>query len=232
MASTIALLRQLKDNLARTRREGVRFRPDVRKIIYPFRVLNHPVTAFTEVKYEKAGSMLLANIILVLFFIESIVDYVSTGFTFNLNKPTDVNIWLIFSRTVVIVALWVVASWAMGTFMDGEGKVREIWITTCYTLMPQVLLILPRVLLSNVLTIEESAFLTILSAVTGGWTILLLCLSVMVVQQYSLVKTILAVTLNAAGVIIIMFLAVLFFSLFQQFFTFLMTIYREASFRM
>ena len=46
-----------------------------KKIIWPFRVLTHPVQAFTEIKYEKRGSVLLSVIILALWFFSSIFRY-------------------------------------------------------------------------------------------------------------------------------------------------------------
>ena len=58
---------------------------DWKKIIWPFRVLTHPIQAFTEIKYEKRGSVLLGIIVLALWFFSSIFDYLEKGFVFNTN---------------------------------------------------------------------------------------------------------------------------------------------------
>lgn len=157
MASTAKLIKQLVDNLRHPQKETEK-KWDIHKIIYPFRIIFHPITALHEIKYENKGSVLIANIILTLFFIETFISRTSTGFIFNMNKPTDINLWIIFLQTVVIVVLWVLTNWALCTLMDGEGTIREIWIASNYALMPQVLLTIPVVLISHVLTYEETAF--------------------------------------------------------------------------
>lgn len=230
MASTAKLIKQLVDNLRHPQKETEK-KWDIHKIIYPFRIIFHPITALHEIKYENKGSVLIANIILTLFFIETFISRTSTGFIFNMNKPTDINLWIIFLQTVVIVVLWVLTNWALCTLMDGEGTIREIWIASNYALMPQVLLTIPVVLISHVLTYEETAFLNIFNTVMVAWTVLLILLSVMIIQQYTLGKTILSMFMSAVGIIAIMFLGVLLVSLFQQVYIFILTIYKELSFR-
>ena len=99
-------------------------------------------------------------------------------------------------------------------------------------MLPAVLLTLPVVLLSNVLVLEEQAFLLIFRMVINGWCLILLLFSVMIAQQYTLKKTILSMLLTVVGVAAIIFLLVLLFSLFQQFYTFLNTVFKEVSFRL
>ena len=44
----------------------------------------------------------------------------------------------------------------MCTLLDGEGKMREIWIALCYALFPTILLGAIGILLSNVLAQGEA----------------------------------------------------------------------------
>ena len=205
---------------------------DIRKIAYPFYFMFHPVEAGYEIKYKRKGSVLLANVIALLVFFVTLVNKASTGFIFYLSRPESLNSWLVLGQTVALLILWAVANWALCTLMDGEGWFREIWIFTCYAMLPAVLLTLPVVLLSNVLVLEEQAFLLIFRMVINGWCLILLLFSVMIAQQYTLKKTILSMLLTVVGVAAIIFLLVLLFSLFQQFYTFLNTVFKEVSFRL
>ena len=45
---------------------------DWKKIIWPFRVLVHPIQAFNQIKYEKTGSVGLSIIILSVWFFSNI----------------------------------------------------------------------------------------------------------------------------------------------------------------
>ena len=62
---------------------------DWKKIIWPFRVLTHPVQAFNEIKYEKRGSILLSVIILFLWFLSNTFKFLEEGFIFNKNRVED-----------------------------------------------------------------------------------------------------------------------------------------------
>ncbi|MBQ2390025.1 MAG: hypothetical protein II305_08245, partial [Clostridia bacterium] len=54
-----------------------------KKIIWPFRVLIHPLKAYNEIKYEKAGSVGLSFVILAAWFFSSIYEYLEYGFQFT-----------------------------------------------------------------------------------------------------------------------------------------------------
>ena len=116
--------------------------------------------------------------------------------------------------------------------MSGEGKLGEIWITTCYAMLPTILLTLPTVGLTNVFVAEEAAIIALLETLMAGWSIFLLVFATLVVQQYTLKKTLLMMLLTVIGIVCIVFLIILFFSLFQQLYIFLDTVFREVLTRM
>ena len=58
---------------------------DWKKIIWPFRVLVHPIQAFNQIKYEKTGSVGLSIIILLVWFFSNIYNYLEYGFQFCTN---------------------------------------------------------------------------------------------------------------------------------------------------
>lgn len=204
---------------------------DHKKILYPFRMMFHPSATASEIKNEKCGSLALANIILVLYFILTILKDTSFGFIFK-NKTTDVfNIWPLVLQSVGLVVLWVVSMWSLSTLLDGEGRFIEIWITTCYSLMPAILLTAPYIIMSNLLLIEEIGLLTLLNTITNIWVVILIFSSTMVIQDYTVSKTIAIMVISLIGILAIIFLAVMFFSMFQQFYIFLTSVFKEAMFR-
>ena len=204
---------------------------DKTKILVPFRMLLHPVDVCSDIKYEKRGSLALANGMALLFFLLSIVKADAYGFLFNEGADAPFNVWPVFLQSVGLLLLWTLSSWSLSTLLDGEGKLREIWITLCYSTLPYILLIPVTAALSHVLTAEESYFILLLEAVMGLWTLLLLFASTMVVQQYTVKRTVFIMLLSAVGILAVLFLAILFFSLFQQVFIFLNTVYKEWMFR-
>ena len=133
--------------------------------------------------------------------------------------------------SAMIIVLWSIANWAICTLMDGEGWFKDIWITSCYSTMPLVVTTIPNTILSKVLTIQESTWLTLLSSIAFAWAILLLLMSNTIIHQYTLKKSIFSMLLTVIGVFILLLLVVLMVSLVAQFADFVMTIGRELMFR-
>jgi len=205
---------------------------DWQKINWPFRILIHPVNALQEIKYENKGSVGLSFLILAVLFFSQVYSFLQKGFIFNYNIPEKLDIRFEFALSVLPVLLWCVANWSMSTLMDGEGKFREIFITTSYAAMPMVVTLVPVAIISGFMTVEESTFLSFLNIITTGWIAVILFLSGMIIHQYSFWKTIASMLLTVFVIAVILFLGVLVFSLFLDFYSFVATVTLELFFRM
>lgn len=205
---------------------------DLTKIIWPFRLMTHPIEVSNDIKYENKGSLALANFIALLFFLTGILKRTAFGFIFNKQSETVLNVWPVFLQTILLLILWTVTSWALCTLLDGEGKIREIWITSCYSVTPIIIFSIINVILSNILTIEESVFISALSTLMYFWSAVLLIMSTLVIQQYTLTKTLMAMFFSAVGIFAVLFLSVLVMSMFQQMFIFLNTVFKEIMYRL
>lgn len=196
-------------------------------IVYPFRAMLHPVTTFQEIKYEKKGSPLLATLIFALLFLGRIFSYLETGFPFNYNRPERLNLWVQFMSSAMPALLWCITNWAICTLMDGEGSFSEIWTCTAYSFFPVALAGIIGAVVSNVLIVDESAFLTVLEVGALLLTFLMLFISSMIVHQYTFKKTVFSMILTVLGIAAVIFLMLLTLSMFQQLGTFLNTVFRE-----
>lgn len=205
---------------------------DKNEFLYPFYMLLHPAEGFEGIKWSKKGSLRVSFILLLLFFGVSVFVRQTTGFIFNFNRPDRLNLLMEFSKTVVPFLLWVVANWSLCTLLDGEGRFSEIWTATAYALFPFIVVSVPEALISNLLARREGAFLGMLSVLANGWSLVLLIMAMKEIHQYSFKKTIISMMLTVLGMGVIIFLGVLIFSLFQQLFIFLATVYSEIKFRL
>ncbi len=191
------------------------------------RTIFHPFEGFGEIKYRKTYSISLSCIILALWFFVSILSYQFTGFPFNGHKPDSINVLLIFAQTVGLFIVLTVINWALCTLMDGEGTLKEIWVACSYALVPYILVLLLNLTLSRFLVLEEQAFLTGLGILGNLWLIWQQLCALFVVHQYSFSKTIISAVLTIIGFIIVLFIALLFFSLLQQVGVFISTVFDE-----
>ncbi len=199
---------------------------------FPFYLLRHPFKGWDELKLEKKGSLLYANIILAVFFILTIIEYQFTGFIFNPNRLDRMNIIVLFGMSIGIFVLWTISNWGVSTLHDGKGSFKEIWIFTAYSLLPMILVSLPLVIVSNFIVQDEGDFLTIFQVAGQLWFVIHFVVAVRGVHQYTLKTTLWSILLSVIGIILIVIVVVLFVSLFMQVFGFGTTLLQEILLRL
>ena len=200
---------------------------DKTKLLVPLRFFAHPIDLFNDIKYDKRGSLGVANLLLALYFLEEIINYFAVAYLFSNNEAQSFSVWPILLRTVVLVLLWCITNWAMSTLQDGKGTFKEIYLATCYALTPLVLFSVPLNLITNMMTLSESMFYSAISSALTLWSLILVFLGTMVVHQFTVRKTIGSVLLSLGMIVIIAFLVLLGFSISQQMTTFVETIITE-----
>jgi len=173
-----------------------------------------------------------AIIIVFLLCVTFILRRQLTGFIFNTVKLIELNIFLEISSVIVPFLLWCIANWCLTTLMDGEGSFKDIVITSAYALTPIIIINLPLIPFSNVITAEEGAFFYFFNSLAVAWSALLMVIGTSVVHQYSMRKAIFTCILIVVGMGIIIFIALLFFNLIHQMYWFFYSIYKEISLRM
>lgn len=198
----------------------------------PFYTMIHPFNGFWEMKYEKKGRVKIALLLVCLLVIFTIIKKQYSGFVVNMNNLANMNSLQELQFIALPFLLWCVANWSLTTLMDGEGKFKDIVMATGYALMPLVIILIPQTLISNVMTQGESALYYLLDGIAYAWCLALLFVGTMTVHQYSPGKTLATMLLTLVVIGIILFLSLLFFSMMQQIVNFVVSIYREISFRL
>ncbi|WP_020620509.1 Yip1 family protein [Paenibacillus daejeonensis] len=198
---------------------------------YTLHVAFHPFDGFWDLKYEERGRLRIALSILLAVTLTMILKRQFSGYVVNFNHPLELNSINELKYIIIPFLLWCVANWSLTTLMDGEGKFREIVIATGYAMMPLILVYVPNMLLSNVITLREASFYYVLETVAYLWFIWLLFIGTMTVHQYTVLKTIWTMLLTLVVIGVMIFLGLLFFSVIQQFVSFVYTIYQELTLR-
>lgn len=192
----------------------------------------HPFQGFEQIKFKKKGSITLSMVILAVWFLTAILNRKLTGFIFNPYPIEKLNILTLLPGTVVIFSIWVVANWAFCTLLDGEGSFHEIWIVSAYALVPYIIFSLVSIFLSNFFTLESKVFLSWIFQFGKYWSIILIFLGLYEIHQYTFKKTLVSIVLTMLGILIIIFLGLLVFSLYNQVMVFIKTVYNEIVFRL
>ncbi len=201
------------------------------KLKHCFYTLLHPFDGFDAIKWEKKGSVPIALVAYLLYYISEIYKYQGTGFIFNTNNPDTLNIFLIAVSSFIPFLVFAVANWSVCTLFDGEGKFSEIIIAVGYALIPMTLISFFTTFVSNFVLSNEQAFVSMVSTIGLIWSLAIGLVGLTTVHQYSFKQTFLAVLASLLGVFIIMFIVVLMSTLFNQVYSFLASLYTEIIFR-
>ncbi|WP_461248498.1 YIP1 family protein [Treponema sp. R6D11] len=130
------------------------------------------------------------------------------------------------------VGLWTVANWSLTTLMDGKGRMFEIYMSVCYALTPYVIITAITIILSQFITFDEGAIYWVLASFAAIWTGILILAGMMMVHDYSLVKTVLSSLLTIVGMGVMVFIFVIFFSLISDAVSYFVSLYKEILFRL
>lgn len=199
---------------------------------YSFHVIFHPFDGFWDLKREGRGSIQAALTIVALTILTYTVQKQNTAFLFNFNRLKDLNVMVDIITVLMLYVLWCISSWCLTSLMDGEGTLKDIAIATAYAVVPIVLINLPLVAISHMITADEGAFYNTFQMISYIWAGGLLLFSTMITHQYSMKKTILTIICTIVGMGIILFIGLLFFSVIQQIISFVLILYKELKFRM
>ncbi len=200
------------------------------ELLYVFHVIFHPFDGFWDLKHEKRGSVRAAATILGMVIIAFYYQAIGQGYLLNPQEQYSTLFGVILSVGAPF-ALWIIANWCLTTLFDGEGSFKDIFIATCYALMPVVLIFIPTTLASNVLVAEELDILSVINAFAFIWAGLLIFFGMMVTHDYPMGKNILTTLGTIVGMIIIMFIAILFTTLLGKLVSFVTNIVTEIQFR-
>jgi len=187
----------------------------------------HPANNFTDIKEKKLGSISLCIILVAVFYAVTVLQTLAGGFMFTVYDPASFNSIWVFVRTVGLVVLWIVANWMVCTLLGGKGRLKEITIVTCYSLLPIIVEKIIRLVLTNVLLPTEAAFLGILDTVAFLYFGLMLIIGLIKIHDFSFGRFIGTTVLSVAGIAAIVFLIMMIVILVQQFWGFIITVGSE-----
>ena len=202
-----------------------------RKLKIALSSVAHPVESFQLIKEKGQGSAIIGAVILVLFYVITVLNDTSGGFAFTVFDSENYSSIYVLLSTVGLVLLFTISNWLICSLAGGIGTLREIFTVTCYSLIPMVAFRLFRIILTHILIPDEAAFLNVLAVVCLLYTLFMLIIGIMRIHDYEFGKFVATTIITVIGMVIIVFLLFLTFMLIQQVLNLISTIYIEIRYR-
>lgn len=202
-----------------------------KELLYGFHVITHPFDGFWDLKHEKRGSVRAAFVFVAVAVVTFFYQAIGQGYLFN-PRGAYSTIFTQLISVVVPVVLFVTANWCLTTLFEGEGSFKDIFVAVSYALVPLPLLIIPSTIISNVVAENEKTIVTLLAALAFVWAGFLIFFGTQVTHDFSLGKNVIMIVFAIVGMVVIMFIALLFTTLLGKIVGFISNIVTEISYRL
>ena len=191
----------------------------------------HPFGAFDDIKYKKRGSVVIAIVILALYYIANVLKETASGFMATNTDIHKYNTLFTLAETVGLLLLWSIANWLICSSFAGKGNFKEVLIATSYSMIPLTLFTFVRVIISHVISLSGLAVVDAIGTVVLIYTFFLLSIAIMTVQEYDFFK------FMGTGIVTVLFMVLIVFVMFlvgvllQQVGEFIVSIFQEIFYR-
>lgn len=192
----------------------------------------HPLDGYWDLTHERRGTYAAANTILILTLAVRLMKLRFTSFLFLAVYWEDLNILLYLSSVLFPLMLFVVGNWALTTLFDGKGRLGQVYMASCYCLIPYPLMQIPLMVLSNVVTADEAQFYSLLSTLSLVWCAALFLAAMGQIHEYSFGKNIVFMVFSLFAMLVIIFILLLFFSMISQGLSYFISTGKELMFRL
>ncbi|MCJ8010855.1 YIP1 family protein [Paenibacillus sp. KQZ6P-2] len=197
-------------------------------LLYMFTFLRHPLDGLYHIKYENRVSRLSSTVIYVLVTILLIVHYEYANPLFV--KKQDYFLYTLMIM-VGLAVLWMLSNYLICSITDGEGKFRDVYNATAYSISPLIVILPPLILFSRGLTLEQSVFYDLPIQAMILWIAFLMFFMIKDIHNYEAGETVDVIFRSLFTMLVIGLFLFVFYSIGSQFLGFLHDVVTEAGSR-
>jgi DNA-binding beta-propeller fold protein YncE len=187
----------------------------------------HPFNTFDDLKYKKMGSWKIAIVLTILFYVASVLNVTSTGFLFSKTLLRNYNSLYTLAATVGLIVLWSICNFLVCSMFEGKGTLKEVFISTTYCLMPWIVFLFLKVILTNFLPLSTAGLVTGIETVILIFTFFMLSIAMVKIHEFDFFKFLLTSIVVLFFMILVVFVILMCGILAEQFISFIAEIYDE-----
>lgn len=194
-------------------------------------VLFHPIECFGAIKSRQSGSVVIATVLLVLFYVGTVCQKLLGGFMYENTDLTEFNSIYTMIGSIGLMLLYVVINWAACVLFEGKGKFKEIYCASCYCLVPLIINSIAYIVLSYIIVPSSNSGMSLMTTVFQAIFIIYLLLSITVIHDFSFFKAVGMAIVIVLGMIVAVFVLFAVLTLSQDLISFVIGLFKEILLR-
>jgi hypothetical protein len=199
--------------------------------LYLFSYLRNPADASFEIKRRNRVGYLSASFVLLVFYALYIIYIYRLGFLFNHRVVADINVVEETMKIFLPFFLWVGSNYLVSSIREGEGRFKDVYITTIFALSPYFLVLPVLTVLSHALTYNEQFLMTALSNVSIGVTAIYFFFMVKETHFYQMKETVVSIFVSFFTMVMVLLSTFIIYILLNELLTLVIDIVMEVIYR-
>ncbi len=197
-------------------------------IMYSFYTILHPIDTLEGIRYNrKRINMAVPFILFIVAYIVRMAYLYIVHFPLASIELSDVNPVFEAVKLWIVPISWIPASFMATSISGGESKFAEITFTSALSLTPFIVINVPLMFLSNIMSKTQRSWYGVFSALAYIGLFLILFMAMMILNNYTLKKTIGMMFVSAFMMLVIWLVLLLCYVLTGRMIQFVISIMDE-----
>lgn len=197
-------------------------------LAYSYNVLLHPIDTINGVHHYRKRINLKSS-----FIIMAVAYLVRVAYIYIVHYPlasidiNNANIIFEGVKLFIIPVTWVFASFAVTSISEGESKISEIMFSTMMGLMPYIVINIPLMFLSNLMSKSQQSWYGVFSSIVYIWMAIIFFLGMKLLNNYSFGKTLRMAIITIFVMLVLLLVVGMFYVLSARVFKFILDLILE-----
>ena len=212
--------------------ERLKQKPIITDICYSGYYIKNPFDGAYGISQEGRANWVTSTLILAVFIFEYVVNKYTCGFLVKTVVEGRYEILQDIGTVLLVMVGLTACTYLVCTINDGEGTVKKLYTTFCYSLVPYIILTPVSYLLSHVLSSNEIFLITLVNVVMYVWILVIAVSGLKEVNNFTMGETVKVICLTAFTALILVLLIFIIYVLWAQVFEFVTAIVGEVVYRL
>ena len=160
-------------------------------LLFSFNTLVHPIDSLEAIRYNrKRINMAIPFILFITAFVVRMAYLYIVHFPLASIELEDVNPVFEAVKLWIVPISWIPASFMATSISGGESKIPEITFASALSLVPYIVINVPLMFLSNIMSKSQSSWYGVFEALSFVLMFIIMFLTMMILNNYSMKETI------------------------------------------